>query len=330
MMKDNHVAGEGNAYYTLFREYDPDLGRWWRPDPIFQPWQSPYSAFDGNPIMLTDVWGLEAKKEPLKGFTPEDPLITPDVVFTDNRIENKRPFYSTPSAADATGVSQRFQRLTIPNNNTAQSQDNSNNWDIRITANDINTPTSSIWSEVGQIEWHNPEAEDYMNVIIEISNLATGYYFYGEAVIKASDADKYIKMVKDRAIETVNRLQTLPKSTRIEFLAKSLSYKILKTTSRILGVYGVAISLKNTYKGILKNDHKEILLGLADIGIGLLTLASLSTGGAVVVGVLAVAWTFGGRDLFWHYIGKDAVKGIENIDSENLMKTSKYKQRWEY
>ena len=60
MMKDNHVAGEGNAYYTLFREYDPDLGRWWRPDPIFQPWQSPYSAFDGNPIMLTDVWVLEA------------------------------------------------------------------------------------------------------------------------------------------------------------------------------------------------------------------------------------------------------------------------------
>ena len=62
MMKDNHVAGEGNAYYTLFREYDPDLGRWWRPDPIFQPWQSPYSAFDGNPIMLTDVWGLEGEK----------------------------------------------------------------------------------------------------------------------------------------------------------------------------------------------------------------------------------------------------------------------------
>lgn len=62
MMKDNHVAGEGNAYYTLFCEYDPDLGRWWRPDPIFQPWQSPYSAFDGNPIMLTDVWGLESKE----------------------------------------------------------------------------------------------------------------------------------------------------------------------------------------------------------------------------------------------------------------------------
>ena len=90
MMKDNHVAGEGNAYYTLFREYDPDLGRWWRPNPIFQPWQSPYSAFDGNPIMLTDVWGLEAEKDPLKGFTPEDPLITPDVVVTADALEGTR------------------------------------------------------------------------------------------------------------------------------------------------------------------------------------------------------------------------------------------------
>ncbi len=59
MMKDNHISGEGNAYYTLFREYDPNLGRWWKRDPIFQPWQSPYSAFDANPAMFTDVWGLK-------------------------------------------------------------------------------------------------------------------------------------------------------------------------------------------------------------------------------------------------------------------------------
>ncbi len=34
MLKDNHIAGEGNAYYTLFREYDPILGRWRRADPL--------------------------------------------------------------------------------------------------------------------------------------------------------------------------------------------------------------------------------------------------------------------------------------------------------
>ena len=91
MMKDNHVAGEGNAYYTLFREYDPDLGRWWRPDPIFQPWQSPYSAFNGNPIMFTDVWGLEAeeKKAPPKG-SEQNPYRLPEVTKIDDAPEGTR------------------------------------------------------------------------------------------------------------------------------------------------------------------------------------------------------------------------------------------------
>ena len=34
MLKHNHISGEGNAYYTLFREYDPTLGRWWSADPM--------------------------------------------------------------------------------------------------------------------------------------------------------------------------------------------------------------------------------------------------------------------------------------------------------
>ena len=89
MMKDNHVAGEGNAYYTLFREYDPDLGRWWRPDPIFQPWQSPYSAFNGNPIMLTDVWGLEGedKTTPPKGSTEGTAFQGPTATVTAEALE---------------------------------------------------------------------------------------------------------------------------------------------------------------------------------------------------------------------------------------------------
>lgn len=91
MMKDNHVAGEGNAYYTLFREYDPDLGRWWRPDPIFQPWQSPYSAFDGNPIMFTDVWGLEAEETEIPP-EPEHSFVMPEW-----RAEADRPIYKNES-----------------------------------------------------------------------------------------------------------------------------------------------------------------------------------------------------------------------------------------
>ena len=116
MMKDNHVAGEGNAYYTLFREYDPDLGRWWRPDPIFQPWQSPYSAFDGNPIMLTDVWGLESVR-------------TPDVVVEADRIKDQTESerYSALSAYYMNEARLFWSGYGLPNQVIPIASDNSQN-----------------------------------------------------------------------------------------------------------------------------------------------------------------------------------------------------------
>ncbi len=55
--KDNEVSGEGNSYTTEFRQLDPRLGRWFSVDPVFQPWQSPYTSMDNNPIGLNDVLG---------------------------------------------------------------------------------------------------------------------------------------------------------------------------------------------------------------------------------------------------------------------------------
>ena len=115
MMKDNHVAGEGNAYYTLFREYDPDLGRWWRPDPIFQPWQSPYSAFDGNPIMLTDVWGLEAISKPV--------IVTADRIK--DQTESER--YSALSAYYMNEARLFWSGYGLPNQVIPITSDNSQN-----------------------------------------------------------------------------------------------------------------------------------------------------------------------------------------------------------
>jgi hypothetical protein len=40
-------------------QLDPRLGRWFSVDPIFQPWQSPYTSMDNNPICLNDVRGLK-------------------------------------------------------------------------------------------------------------------------------------------------------------------------------------------------------------------------------------------------------------------------------
>jgi len=52
------------AYTTEFRMLDARLGRWFSPDPITHPWQSPYCSMDNNPIALTDVMGLDADKGP--------------------------------------------------------------------------------------------------------------------------------------------------------------------------------------------------------------------------------------------------------------------------
>lgn len=63
MESDDEVKGEGNSYTTEFRQYDPRIGRWLSRDPLFAnfPWQSPYVAFDNNPIFYKDPKGLAAE-----------------------------------------------------------------------------------------------------------------------------------------------------------------------------------------------------------------------------------------------------------------------------
>ncbi len=59
MEKDDEIAGVGNSYTTLFRQYDPRLGRWWSIDPKIHrfPSISPYSSMTNNPISIIDPNG---------------------------------------------------------------------------------------------------------------------------------------------------------------------------------------------------------------------------------------------------------------------------------
>jgi RHS repeat-associated protein len=69
MEYDDEVKGDGNSYTTEFRQYDPRLGRWLSIDPMYAkfPWQSPYVAFDNNPIFYIDPKGLASQA---KGDVP--------------------------------------------------------------------------------------------------------------------------------------------------------------------------------------------------------------------------------------------------------------------
>ncbi|MBL7129508.1 MAG: hypothetical protein ISS16_11070, partial [Ignavibacteria bacterium] len=58
--KDDEITGvTGANFTTLFREGDTRTLRWWSTDPKAneQPWQSPYSYMDGNPIWFNDPQG---------------------------------------------------------------------------------------------------------------------------------------------------------------------------------------------------------------------------------------------------------------------------------
>ena len=59
--KDDEITGVVGAHYTTeFRELDTRLGgRWWSPDPIVKPWESPYAGFSNNPIYYSDPTGLD-------------------------------------------------------------------------------------------------------------------------------------------------------------------------------------------------------------------------------------------------------------------------------
>src|SRR5690554_2408530 len=78
---DDEVSGEGNSYTTMFRQYDPRLGRWKSLDPKRSkfPYESPYVAFHNNPIFWTDPEGddppdypeTNGKKAPVLGTLSE-------------------------------------------------------------------------------------------------------------------------------------------------------------------------------------------------------------------------------------------------------------------
>jgi len=99
MEKEGELYGDGNAYYTQYRMLDVRIGRWFSTDPVVQPWMSPYSAFDNNPIFLVDPLGLKAiggdgdpEKKSSKGGTTR----TNETTTADPDLQNYGEFGSTP------------------------------------------------------------------------------------------------------------------------------------------------------------------------------------------------------------------------------------------
>ncbi len=61
---------------TEYRLYDPRLAQWLTRDPVFQPWESPYSAMAGNPILFSDPQGDTPGTDGANGHTNQN--VAPD------------------------------------------------------------------------------------------------------------------------------------------------------------------------------------------------------------------------------------------------------------
>lgn len=59
MEKDDEVKGSGNSYSTMFRQYDPRLGRWLSIDAVINPSFSPYHFVANSPLIAVDPLGLD-------------------------------------------------------------------------------------------------------------------------------------------------------------------------------------------------------------------------------------------------------------------------------
>jgi RHS repeat-associated protein len=81
MEKTDEVYGPSNEYTTMFRQYDPRLGRWMTEDPKIHAWESPYVSMGNNPVAYNDIFGdeiingyekkLYSQKEKVKGLKDE-------------------------------------------------------------------------------------------------------------------------------------------------------------------------------------------------------------------------------------------------------------------
>ncbi len=106
MLKDDDMHGEGNAYDFNARLYNSRLGVFLGVDPLVRkyPFQSPYSAFNLNPIIFVDPSGMggdyygEYQKNPKTGKTE---LVITGYVDTGKESAN-RLFIKDPKANDKT------------------------------------------------------------------------------------------------------------------------------------------------------------------------------------------------------------------------------------
>ncbi len=134
MEHDDELKGDGNSYTTQFRQYDPRLGRWLGIDPLSAkfPWQSPYVAFDNNPVFYKDPKGTASEGQEQTSAGPGDRKLRLTNKASQARAEGKEK--------KAGRIQDRIDRL----NNSSKGQFKENRGMTKPLANGGNYKENSL------------------------------------------------------------------------------------------------------------------------------------------------------------------------------------------
>jgi len=166
--KDDEVKGNGNAYTTPFRQYDPRLGRWLSIDPLVSkfPNQGPYNAYNNNPIYWVDPTGKGGevtadKKE--KTIT-----VNQKILFwknkedgTNTQVSNQEGLVADLQDSDQGGWNSSF------NVDMSEEQDGSDMWTVTYNTEfvPIEAGNQGQYERIAKKMQKREPTTDYLNVI---------------------------------------------------------------------------------------------------------------------------------------------------------------------
>jgi len=279
MEKDDEVSGEGNSYTTEFRQYDSRIGRWLSLDPLMAkyPHQSPYVAFNNNPIYYSDPTGLEG----------EEPFEEASHVKTEwkNRAD---AFPVDPQNGDVVVIDYIGDGGFSGTSQAYEYQEDVDKWMLKGSKQpDFNNGEWTIYdnSSIGIPAKHIKITE----APSELSDISSGVSL--ESTIVGSSAEEVVK----ETVETAKKYKFTPKVKGVTKVVKA---------SKVLGAIGTAIEVGiHTYEMAqhIKNGNTEeaVESGLKagfSIGASIAAAAAYgSIGGPVGVAaaiVVGVAWTW--------------------------------------
>ncbi len=250
--KDNEFKGEGNSYTTEFRQLDPRLGRWLTIDPLFAkfPWQSSYTSFDNNPILLIDHLGTETESGPGDGYTKNK-----DGTRSKTNANGTKTY-------DAPG----FSSVTLPANAKVigTMQDVDGKIDGAIHNNGVRyqaTVGDLARFEINNVEYiaqfSSGSFDGFINSKGDYYKLDDKTDLKNQSTNVGSESNKDIKIQTVSIINTTNDVKTALIDHAVKTSTISDDIVLYLNVSKSLGVVGSAITTYHSGSKVLNQIEKD-------------------------------------------------------------------------